>query len=272
MTIAADLTKIPADPGSDPGKPADDPGAQTALDAAKEKDKPPPFDQDPRWKSAREAEKNLQSLQAALGVDSVEELLEVADLGKALRAQDIDEDKIQKALAAQKEYTRVQAYWAETEEKQRFDQETIEDREKRLMAENAELKRKNKDEEERRNRVAERERVARDFDSEVKRIVTADPTIPENEKKFYWAFCGVENPTANIDIANKEAIRKAVPSVAKILKDFKDTILENAGRTKANIPRVPGAGAPADSGAPAIKNLKDARKTFSDRLKAVFNQ
>lgn len=270
MMIEADKTKIPADPGSDPGKVADDPGAKAALDAAKEKDKPPPFDQDPRWKSAREAEKNLQSLMTAIGAESVEELLDIADLGKELRTQGIDESKIEKALAAQKEYERVQAYWAEQEDKQRLESELPADRENRLAAENAALKREKKEEEERRKRGREREKIASDFDTEVKRLVQSDATIPDNEKAFYWKFCGVDNPTSNIDIASKEAIRKAIPSVAKLLKDFKDVILENAAKSKSSIPRVPGAGAPADSGAPQIKNLKEARATFTERLKAMF--
>lgn len=264
-----DKTKGTADPVSDTGKVVDQDGAKKASDATGE-EKPAPFDKDPRWKSAREDQRDYQALKTALGVESIEELLEIADLGKVLRAQGIDEEKVEKALVAQKEYERVQAYWADQEEKVRHEGETIEDREKRLTAENAELKRKSKDEEERRKGISEREKVAKDYDSEVKRIVQSDATIPENEKEFYWKFCGVENPTSNIDIANKEAIRKSIPSIAKILKDFKDVILENAAKNKGNIPRVPGAGASADSGAPKIKNLKEARATFKDRLKTMF--
>ncbi len=268
-----DKTKGTAAPGSDPGTKTDDQtGAKTGVDAAAQKDTPPPFDADPRWKSAREAEKNLQSLMTALDVDSVEALLEVADLGKALREEGVDEDKIKQALAAQKEYDRVKAYWAEQEEKQRLEGETPEDREKRLLEENRELKRKQKDEDERREQKARREKIAHDYDSEVTRLVSADRNIPENERKFVLALCGVQNPTSNINIASKDEIRKAYPEAVKLYMQIRDAVLENAAKGKTAIPRVPGAGAPADEGAPKIKDMKDARKTFREKLMAVFNQ
>lgn len=268
-----DKTKKTAISGSDPeAKVEDQPGAKKAADAAADGEKPPPFDQDPRWKAAREAEKNLQSLQTALGVDTPEDLLEIADLGKALRAEGIDEDKVKEALKAQKEYDRVKEYWAEQEERQRLESEAPEERERRLLAENRDLKRKQKDEEERREHKARREKIANDYDSEVTRLVSGDKTILENERKFVLALCGVQNPTSNINIANKDEIRKAVPDAVKLYMQIRDTVLENAGKGKAGIPRVPGPGAPADEGTPKIKDMKDARKTFREKLMAVFNQ
>lgn len=265
-----DKTKIPAKVEPDPTKVKDEPGAKGAADAAADKDKPPPFDQDPRWKSAREAEKNLQSLQTALGVESVEELLELADLGSKLRDEGIDDKKIKAALEAQKEYDRVKAYWAEQEEGQRRQTETPDERERRLDEKERRIRDKDQEDERRRKHLEEGEKVAKSYDSEVTRLVSTDASIPENERNFYAFFLGVNNPSSNINISSKEAIKGAYGEAVKVLKEFKDTILENAAKGKGAIPRVPGSAIPGDLPPPKIKNLDEARKTMTERLANLF--
>ena len=245
-------------------------GAKAAADAAADKDKIPPFDQDPRWKSAREAEKNLQSLQTALGVESVEELLELADLGSKLREEGVDKDRIKGALEAQKEYDRVKTYWAEQEEKQRLLTETPDEKEQRLEAREKKLRDKEQEDERRKKYLAEGEKVAKSYDSEVTRLVSADANIPENERNFYTFFLGVNNPSSNINISSKEAIKGAYAEAVKVLKEFKDTILENAAKGKGAIPRVPGSAIPGDLPPPKIKNLDEARRTMTERLANLF--
>lgn len=247
-------------------------GAKAAADAAAEKDKPPPFDSDPRWKSAREAEKNLQSLQTALGVESVEELLELADLGAKLREEGVDDKKIKAALEAQKEYDRVKAYWAEKEEEERLLRETPDEKERRLEAKERKLKEKEESEERRRKQTEEGEKVAKSYDAEVVRLVGADSTIPENEREFVAFFLGVNNPSSNINISDKTAIKGAYADAVKTLKAFKDVILENAAKGKGAIPRVPGTAVPGDLPPPKIKNLHEARKTMTERLTNLFNR
>lgn len=261
-----DKTKITAQSASDAEKAAEAAGAKAAADAAAEKDKTPPFDQDPRWKSAREAEKNLQSLQTALGVETVEELLELADLGSKLREEGIDEKKIKGALEAQKEYDRVKAYWAEQEEKDRLLHETPDEKERRLEEKEKKLREKEQEEERRRKQQDEGEKVAKNYDAEVTRLVAADTSIPENERTFYAFFLGVNNPSSNINISSKEAIKGAYSEAIKVLKQFKDTILENAAKGKEGIPKVPGSTIPGDLPPPKIKSLAEARKTMTERL------
>lgn len=262
-----DKTKIPAKVEPDPTKVKDELGAKTPL---AEGEKPPPFDQDPRWKSAREAEKNLQSLQTALGVESVEELLELADLGSKLREEGIDDKKIKGALEAQKEYDRVKAYWAEQEEGQRRLAETPDEKERRLDEKERRTRDKEHEEERRRKHLEEGEKVAKSYDSEVTRLVNADANIPENERNFYTFFLGVNNPSSNINISSKEAIKGAYSEAIKVLKDFKDVILENAAKGKGAIPRIPGSVIAGDLPPPKIKNLEEARKTMTERLANLF--
>jgi hypothetical protein len=264
-----DKTKGTAQPGSEPGTKPDDKGGATPQPAAGDKDKPP-FDQDPRWKSAREAEKNLQSLQTALGVESVEELLELADLGSKLRDEGIDDKKIKGALEAQKEYDRVKAYWAEQEEKNRQQTETPDERERRLDEKERRIKDKEHEDKRRREHLEEGEKVAKSYDSEVTRLVSIDTSIPENERNFYAFFLGVNNPSSSINISSKEAIKGAYAEAIKVLKDFKDVILENAAKGKGAIPRVPGSAIPGDLPPPKIKNLAEARKTMTERLGNLF--
>ena len=262
-----DKTKGTAKVEPDSTKVKDEPGAKPQL---AEGDKPTPFDQDPRWKSAREAEKNLQSLQTALGVESVEELLELADLGSKLREEGIDDKKIKGALEAQKEYDRVKAYWAEQEEKQRQQTETPDERERRLDEKERRIRDKEQEDKRRREHLEEGEKVAKSYDSEVTRLVSADASIPENERNFYAYFLGVNNPSSNINISSKEAIKGAYAEAVKVLKEFKDTILENAAKGKGAIPRVPGSAIPGDLPPPKIKNLDEARKTMTERLGNLF--
>ena len=269
--LVEDPTKGTAQSASDAEKAATAAaGAKAAADAAAEKEKTPPFDQDPRWKSAREAEKNLQSLQTALGVETVEELLELADLGSKLREEGVDDKKIKGALEAQKEYDRVKAYWAEQEEKERLLTETPDEKERRLEAKERKLRDKEQEDERRKKHLEDGEKVAKNYDAEVTRLVTADASIPENERNFYSFFLGVNNPSSNINISSKEAIKGAYSEAVKVLKDFKDTILENAAKGKGAIPRVPGSQTPGDLPPPQVKNLAEARKTMTERLGNLF--
>jgi len=268
MTLE-EQTKGTATTGSDPGK-SDDKGGATPQPAAGEQSTP--FDQDPRWKSAREAEKNLQSLQTALGVDTVEELLELADLGSKLREEGVDENKVKEAIKAQKEYARVQAYWAEKEEEERLLKETPDEKERRLEDKERLLKERENEGKRRREQAEEGEKVAKAYDSEVTRLVSADASIPENEREFVSFFLGVNNPSSSINISDKTAIKGAYTEAVKTLKAFKDVILENAAKGKGAIPRVPGSTTPGDLPPPKIKNLAEARKTMTERLQTLFNR
>lgn len=263
--MADDPTKGTAQPGSDPGataQPGAGPGTPSGAtpSGTPTEDKAPPYDQDPKWKAARAAEKQLQGLLKANDCDTVDELLELVDLGQAVMTRGLKPDQLDQIVEKATTLEKYEAYWKDEEEKRRRSEEQPDQTLQRVEREKKALEQRQRDDDNRKKLAEHAKMAAEAYDGEVKKIVDLTESVPEAERPFFYQFFGVDNPASQIDITDRKAVRQTVKDGLKILEDFKQSIIKNYLASKGELPRVPGPGGSPTPGKVGPKNLKEARK------------
>jgi len=280
-----DLNKGTAAPGSEPGKidgkqPGAEPGkgqpgASPTPDEhgiLKDKDgKPLPWDQQPKWKSARETEKKVQGIMEANGFESFDDLVEHIQLGKTLKGKVGDVDALEKTLAKAATLEKYEKYWAEQKEKQLRETETPEERADRLERELKEVKGKQDADKKAKEAETAAQKAIKEYDAEVTTLLSE---LPKDQKAFLSEFLGVGNPINDIDITDKKAVKKVVADGRKKLEAFQQATIKAYLAGKLEIPDIgtSGGGAKPAPGAQENKNfkLRDARKELLERGVALL--
>jgi ribosomal protein L7Ae-like RNA K-turn-binding protein len=232
--------------------------------------KPLPFDKDPKWKAARQAERTLQGLMTELEVEDVDELKELLLSGKQVSGK-VDLAKLDAIIAKAETLEKYEAYWASQEEMARRAEEDPEVTADRLTRENAELKRQSQLKE-----AAEvNKRSLEDYDRTVKTgVKELLPDLSKDQMEFVLLALGVDNPALDIDLKDKMAVAKAVKSTVKRFDALRQSIIKNALEGKGLIPDIPrggsGEGPISNTGEP--KTLKESRRMFLGLAGKIFNQ
>jgi len=271
--------KEPQVAGSEPvaGQvPASPPGADAKVGEPSTPDltKPPPFDADPRWKSARTTEKAVNELLEKTGMESLEDLGELLTSSKEIREKlgDLEVDEL---IERSQELQKVHAFWAEQEEKSKRLDEQPEETIARLEREKIEERRKFRAKEEADDAVIEAEKAIKNYSSTIDTVLeTEAKDLSPAVKTFLGKYLGVNNPFNDVDITDKVAIRKMAKDG---VKDFRDGLLQavlkdyKAGKLK--LIDV----SPAEHIAPHIAekgpgNLKEARGLFMESLKGILKR
>lgn len=247
--------------GSD--SPTDDQGQDASASPTDDIDlgddgKPLPFDKNPKWKSARLAEKNLQRLMRDNEVDDIDDLVELVSSGKKVMGK-VDPDALDTIIDKAATLSRYEEYWAQQAEDARRAEEDPDATVARVTRENDELRARMNQQ----KAVDDNQRALSNYDSFVAAGVREVlPNIPPEQSKFLAEFLGVGNPAVEVDITNKSAVGKVVRDGVKKFEKFKQQIIKDylAGKeTVLNIPRTD-TGTTSNTG--EIKNLKEARKAF----------
>lgn len=264
-------------PGSEPGTGGK--GSDTPTDTTEGKEasgapspdeaelddngKPLPFDQHPKWKAARQAEKSLQKLMADNDVEDLDDLIDLVQSGKKVIGK-IDPDGLDEIIDKASTLARYEEYWDRQKEEERMAEEEPEETAARLAKENAALKA----ERNRQKAIEENQKALRNYDTAVLTgIKEALPTLPPDQGKFLAEFMGVGNPALDVEITNKAAVTKVVRDGVKKFEKLKQQIIKDylAGKDRiVDVPRIESGGVP---GSGEIKTLKDARKTFLSMFK-----
>ena len=271
-----DKTQGTAKPGSEPGKDGKESGAgpdkqgteakQAAGSSAAGEEKLP-FDQHPKWKAARAAEKALQDLMEANSLDSVDELVELVESGKTTKGKlgQVSESKLEELMTKAATLEKYEAYWRDQEEKNRRQTEDPEQTIKRLEAEKRALMAKKDEEKERAKLAEETKKIWDSFDREVETLVDAVEDVPKALKPFYVQFFGVKNPASTVDFKDKRAIRKMVADGLKVIDAYNQEVIRNYVGGKKQIPNVPSTEG-ASTEKPKVKGLRDAARIMRETL------
>src|SRR4030042_3499216 len=174
-----DEPKSTALPGSEPGKegtqppaPSTDKTAQVAgSQPGEKKEESLPWDKDPRWKSARKAEQQLQSMVKANDLESIDDLVELVETGVRIRGKQVDVDELDSLIEKAKTLDKYEAYWKDQEEHRKRGEEDPQDTIKRLDDERKAKNREEKDRIEREKQAEKAKMYAEAYDSEVKKLV-----------------------------------------------------------------------------------------------------
>jgi len=268
--VDEDKDQRTADPGSDPGtehgkvagaEPAKKEGASDTPSPEGEK---LPFDQHPKWKAARAAEKSLQEIMTANELESLEDLVQLVVTGKELKGKQIDVDQLDTLLKKAQTLERYELYWKEQEEQKRRSEEDPTQTIARLEKQLKDLSEGQRGKEQQAQKAQEAKKLWESYDSEVTKIFETIEDIPPEARKFYTFFMGVNNPASNVDFTDKKAIKQAAAEARKIVDDLMEYAIKQYVDGKRKIPTVPGsAGTPSVS--PKIKNLREARKIMLEQ-------
>lgn len=224
-----------------------EPASDGKSDTSKDGDKPLPYDQDPKWKKARAAEKALSDLLNDHGLLDVEELKEALATGKTLKEVLGDRDAA-KLLEDSKKLAEINKHWdAEKAAKERGEM-SPDDYIAKLEQENQKLRQSS---DEFRTEVEERERSKKliaDFTQDIDRVIdSVEAPFQESERDLLRLYLGVDNPANLIDIENRAEVRKmAKDGVAKfqnLVQAIKQHAIDEyaAGKSKLTVDTTKGS-------------------------------
>jgi hypothetical protein len=219
---------------------ASDEGTPTSTKA--EGEKPPPYDQDPKWKAAREAERTLNTLLEEHGYTNVDDLKTALKTGtdaeKLLRGEDPEQ-----VLKDAQEFRRLQQEREEEEARRLEEDELPEETVERLRKENQRLK----SEREKQARAAADEQRSAQVLERYQRMVTdlVDKMDlgSKPERNLTLRLLGVENPIDALDIDDRQAVAQALreesPRIQEMIKAIRQHAVDEYAAGKSKL--VPGS-------------------------------
>ena len=223
-TPSGDQTPTGQEPGSPPGKETGASGEGTPTSEGK---KPPPYDQDPKWKAARAAEKALNDILSAHGFDTPDELQAALDEGMTLK-EVLGQEDANTVVAEARKMREVEAYWAEREAAEREAKETPEETIERLKREKADLAEDFRRKQEDSKTVEEGQRILKEYDEEVTKLATSVEGLSKSERNLLTLVLGVDNPANEIDISDKSAVKATAKTVAERVQTILQAIRQEA--------------------------------------------
>jgi len=230
------LAAVAADEKAAADKAAEKEAGKTAGKEAGEegddKTKPPPYDQDPKWKAARAAQAKFESILEKHGIDAedLDALLEsgssVADILGARDAKTLT--SIITQLKKDAEYLKeVKAYWAEQEAQKQKDELTPEQRAEMSEKQLKEYKAAQADEKKAKAEEASIKQALNSYTELVDKAIEASGLEGE-DAAMAKLFLGVDNPFNEVDITDRKAVRDMAKANAAKLKTFLDGVRQKA--------------------------------------------
>jgi len=191
------------------------------------KEKTLPYDQDPKWKAARAAEKNLNDILEKNGFETTEDLEAALDSGKSLKellgnrdASTLIKDSDTLAKAMEKQNSDRQRKMEEEESQD----ETI----ARLKRDNADLRDFNRKQEDERLASIDTNNALSTFNERVSGTIDAEEGLSSPEKTILGRLLGVDNPIDDVDISDLNAVSKEAKTGITQFKDFVKSIKQSA--------------------------------------------
>ena len=192
----------------------------------KGKEKPLPFDQNPKWKKARAAEARVDKIIEKYGYDDIDELEAALDEGNTI-SELIGKRDAKKLIEDSQTLEKYREYWKEQKLKEQEAEETPDERADRLAKELKVLKQQT---EEKDKTAKEKKALAAalvDYENVVENIV-GQQKFSKEEAEMASLLLGVKNPFNVIDIEDKLAVKKMAKENTAKFKTFVDKIRQEA--------------------------------------------
>ena len=234
-----------------------------------------PWHKDARFQDFLKEKKGLETanakLQKILKANDLEDPDDLDDLvksGKAIKGKlsdvNILDDIIEKATRLEK----YEAYWADQKKRQERENSTPEDRatkaERELEFERGTRLR----EAAQKKQVDETKMAIKEYEKDVQDLIE-EATVPKEHRSFILELFGVGNPSNDVDLTDKKAIKKLVADGIKKVETFKQSVIAEYLKDKKGIVKT-GQSAEAVGGEkPAKIYLKDARKMFREQMEKL---
>jgi DNA repair exonuclease SbcCD ATPase subunit len=226
-----------------------------------------PWHKDPRFKQDLGLLKAAKSLMEKNGLESIEDLVDLAESGSKIKGKQVDLDRLDEIQKKAEKLDKYEAYWKDQEEKKRRETEDPDETIARLedKLKRKEAAEKHKEESQRQQEAAKQ--ALKNYDREIQSIVK-EMEMPKEQQAFAMEFMGVNNPFNEIDITDRKAINRMVAEQKKKLDAFKQSVIQDYIKGKETIPKV-GSTTAAPMGEKSKVYLKDARKALHEAMNRV---
>jgi len=175
--------------------------------------KPPPYDQDPKWKAARAAEATLQDLLQEHGFLNTEELKQALAQGQTLKQALGDKDPKQLLESASK-LEKINQHWSTEEEQKKRQTETAEQTLARLEKDHQKTQREFAQYKESVESKQVSERLIAQYNTDINAILGMSETpISDHERQLITQIMAVDNPIIDVDINDRRAVRETAKTV-----------------------------------------------------------
>lgn len=206
------------------GEPAAPEGEEKAGEETEEK--PAPYDQDPKWLAARQAEKNLNELLKDNDIEDVEELKVMLNSG--LKLSEILGDRDAKQLITDADTLKqYNEYWAE--QKRKEEEETLDpdERAEKYKKELDDFKTEQAAKDSAQQQVEGAKDAIKGFNDRVENVIETQG-FDEGTAEIAKMFLGVNNPFNEVDIFDKKAVGNMAADGVEKLKAFVANIEQKA--------------------------------------------
>lgn len=257
----ADAGKGAGDKGTDDqgtgDEGADDKGGkeESGEDTSTSDDEKLPFDQHPKWKAARQAEKTMQDIMEKHGFEDSDELATALESGTSLKELLGNQDA-KKLLEESQELQRIHNFWEEEKNKQLEENESPEQTTKRLKEENERLKQDFQRAETDRKAIQDSEKSIHNYENTIVDMVDRTEGLDETSKIMLSSLLGVDNPVDAVDIDDMKSVKKTATQTIEAFQEYIENVQQAAvdayvqGQGKG--PKI--AGSPGGEGTPSVKS------------------
>jgi len=231
-----------------------------------------PWHKDARFKEYNEERKSLlaantklQKLLKANDLDDPDDLEELVSSGKMVKGKLADLNQIDELIAKAQKLDSYETYWAaEKDRKEREESDPV-TRAERAESKLAETERRQRADEGAKKQREETKAAIGNYEKEVTSLVK-ELGLQKEQEPFILEMYGVGNPSNDVDIYDKKAIKRLVADGQKKVEAFKQSVIAEYLKEKKGIV-LTGQGTESVGGEkPAKIMLKDARKIFLETM------
>jgi hypothetical protein len=216
-------------------------------------------------KGLEAANAKLQKILKANDLDDPDDLEDLVRNGRVVKGKNIDLESLDEMREKAERLTKYEAYWADQKKRQERENATPEDRVEKAERE-LEFERGTRQREAaQKKQVEETKRAISNYEKDVRELIQ-EATVPKEHQSFIQELFGVGNPSNDVDITDKKAIKKLVADGMKKVDAFKQSVIAEYLKEKKGIVKT-GQGSESVGGdKPPKIMLKDARKMFLERM------
>jgi len=235
-----------------------------------------PWHKDDRFKEFLKEKKTLEAANAKLQkllkdneLEDPDDLEGLVKSGKVIKGKLKDLNSIDDLIAKSAKLDSYEEYWAQQKARQQKESEDPSERAERLEQELARerfLKHQEKASKEQTENI---KRSIKGYESEVESLIKEVGVSKEHEP-FILELFGVNNPSNDVDITDKKAIKKLVTDGIKRVEAFKQSVIADYLAEKKGIVKT-GVGSESVTGEKPIRlGLKDAHKIAKEQITNLF--
>ena len=204
------------------------------ADKVADADKPLPYDQDPKWIAARDAQKTLTSLLEDNGFLDVDDLKDALNSGKSLKELLGDKDAAT-LISKSKELADLKQQRLDDEADSRRENETIDEKAERMERENQELRDRLDGKERDEAESARNREDLENYDRQVERVLDVKGAdLDDTGKELVRTIMGIDNPAIDVDIKDVQGIRSTSMNMVNKITEYIKAIRQNAIDEYAN--------------------------------------